>query len=488
LQRLTDAEAQCNHLGCTDKNTRFIMPDRILNPDGTAQSAQLSLGASRSSQQVHKEGDLQSQIDLLQFYNHAPYVPNQFYILASLAAPIFFATGHHGVVVNASGDAGASKSTSLYTAASFWGQPELFPINGTNNGATIKARNERVSTLANLPICVDEITHMPAKDAVDLAMGITQPGHRIRLEQHGVERSSLNSYKATIMLTTANNSLHGLLSLDNAAGTAGSMRVFEIVFKAGVVHRKHEADDYWHKLKQHYGHIGEAFIAFVVQNRERVEARVRELMREVDETAKITSAERFWSATIASVLAAGEFARELGLVPFDVAPIREWALKRQVPYMRGIVMEEYSNPMSILSDYLETISGNILVMHKGNQNIPSLQPKGQLLARYDVNDNMMWVLKKGFRDYCARIGANFYKVLADLEAPQLNSAGHTVRIIPHRNTKKVLGAGTELAKAQSWCFAINMAHPDVSGVLDVASITTTSPQITPPKGKLRAVE
>ena len=225
IQRLMDADAQCNHLGWSENHSQFILPDKVLYADGQVKSAQLSIGASRASLQVHKRGDMTQQVALLDFYNHATYLPNQFFILASLAAPIFYMTGHHGVILNASGEAGASKSTSLYAAASLWGQPELYPINGTNNGATTRGRNERVTTMANLPICVDEITHLPVKDAIDLVMSITQPGHRIRLTSEGIERNASGSYKATMMLATANNSLHGALSMDNAAGTAGSMRV-----------------------------------------------------------------------------------------------------------------------------------------------------------------------------------------------------------------------------------------------------------------------
>jgi Nuclease-related domain len=45
-----------------------------------------------------------------------------------------------------------------------------------------------------------------------------------------VERLHVDALATTtIMMTTANSSLHGLLSLNNAAGTAGSMRVLEIV-------------------------------------------------------------------------------------------------------------------------------------------------------------------------------------------------------------------------------------------------------------------
>jgi hypothetical protein len=470
LQKTVDAEAQCNHLGWLDECSGFILPDKVLFPDGTAKAAQLSLGAQRATQHVHKRGDMAEQIKLLDFYNHPDYRANQFYILAGLAAPIFYATGHHGVIINASGDAGASKSTSLYTAASFWGQPELYPINGTNNGATIRGRNERVTVLANLPVCVDEITHMAVKDAIDLAMSVTQPGHRIRLQTDGVERASIGSHKATIMMTTANNSLHGLLSTDNAAGTAGSMRVFEVGFTAGKVHKKHEADAFIHAIKQNYGHLGELFVAHIMPQLDKVEARVREVTKQVDIELGIQSSERFWSATIGSILVAGEIAVAMGLVKYDIAALKRWAIDEQVPKMRGVVKEEYSDPLGIVSDYLETISSNILVLEKstgtvGAQSYVARKPTGALLGHYDVAEQVLHVLKKGFKDYCVRIGANSLKVLSEL-----HTLRDGARIIANTHTKRTLGAGTEYAKAQSGCFTINMAHPDITGALDLKVI------------------
>jgi hypothetical protein len=150
LQTLVDADAQCNHLGWTDDfGVHLPRQDhwrRRQRPDSAAEPRRPArLG------HVHKKGTAQRQADLLRFYDHPDYRAHQFFILAGLAAPIFYATGQHGVIVNASGESGASKSTSLYAAASFWGQPELYPINGTNNGATIRGRNERVTVLANLP-------------------------------------------------------------------------------------------------------------------------------------------------------------------------------------------------------------------------------------------------------------------------------------------------------------------------------------------------
>jgi hypothetical protein len=485
LQRLSDAEAQCNHLGWTDDKTKFIMPDKILLQDGTAKPATLSLGAQRSSAQVHKKGSMQRQIELLEFYNHDAYIPNQFFILCGLAAPMFYATGHHGVVVNATGEPGASKSTTLYTAASLWGQPELYPINGTNNGATMRGRNERVTTLANLPICVDEITHMPIKDAIDLAMSITQPGHRIRLNTEGIERSATGSYKATIMLTTANASLHSMLSTDNAAGTAGSMRVFEIQFKKGLVHAKSQADDFIHELMQNYGHIGEQLLVHAMQHQKEVEDQIRAEMRQLDTECAIQPSERFWSSPSAVALVIGRLANKLGLLKYPVEKIKDWLVNKQIPYMRGVVVDEYTTPITALADYLEHINNNTLIVSKttafGSTSItPVKVPHGELLARFELEEKLMWVSVKGFKDWCVKHGLNHRKVLEDLSVPRADENNNMQKIILSSTSKKVLGAGTELAKAQSRVILINMAHKDISGAVDLNVVADNTT-------KLRAV-
>jgi hypothetical protein len=273
LQRDLDADTQLSHLGWADGYRQFTLPDKTLMEDGTVRTAALTEGAKRASQFITKRGDLASQVALMAFYNHPEYLPNQFAILAGLGSIFFYATGNSGVVVNMSGDSGASKSTTLYAMSGMWGDPILLPINGTNRGATANARSARIVTNANLPTGVDEITHLPAREAIDLVMNITQPGHRLRLGTDGAEKAVGDSYKSAIMISTANSSLHSLLSTDNAAGTAGSMRVFEMKMTPQRVHTKAEADEFLRQIKMHHGHIGEAVVQFVVRNRVAVEAR-----------------------------------------------------------------------------------------------------------------------------------------------------------------------------------------------------------------------
>ena len=495
LQKLADAESQENHLGWNVDRTQFVLPDKILLSDGTVKPVTLSLGAERATSQILKRGTLERQIELLNFYKGKEYIPNQFFILGHLAAPLFHATGHHGVIVNASGDAGASKSTTLYTGASLWGQPELYPINGTNDGSTANARNERVATLANLPVCVDEITHMDVKAAQNLTMNVTQPNpKKDRCERTGAIQLESESYKSTIMFTTGNNSVHSMLSSNNSAGTAGSMRVFEILFKHTMVHKKYEADAYWRELKQNHGHIGERFMMYVVQHVDAIDKRVQQKMREVDQAANILSSERFWSATVATILVANEIATDLGLLSYPQADVYDWVMGPQIAHMRGVVHDEYSTPIGVLSDYLESINAGVIVTDRtqiaGGQ-VPILKaPQGALLAHYDVHEQCMWVLKKNFKDYCVRDGSNMLQILDALHKDALTTNGRTTTVVGHKRTKKKLGANTDYGKAVSYCFTIDMTDPRVTGVVDLKVVGGSKQQpstTTPTKGSLRSV-
>lgn len=470
LQKTADADKQRSHLGWHDEYETFVTPDKTFTRDGVTASA-LTEAATRAAQFIRRKGDLQAQIQLMRFYNHPAYIPNQFAILCNLASFIFYATGQHGIVVNMSGEAGASKSTTLYAGAGLIGHPELWPLNGTNSGATAKARPQRVSVNANYPTPVDEITDMPDREVGDLVMNITQPGHRLRLQTDGTERKvAEDNYKSAIMIATANSTLHAVLARNNAAGTAGSMRVFEMKFVAQDVHTKAEADEFLRQLMQNHGHIADVFIQYVVANRPAVEALAQQRVREIDEAIQTKSAERFWSAVIAVVVATAEICEALGLLTYSAAQIRDWAVKVQVPHMRGTVSEEYRSPIQVLTDYIAEKSGNIVIIERDNSIGVSntieyriADVKSALLGHYDRNTGKMHLLKEGLRDYCQKIGLSHTRVVDELYQPR--GSDNPRRIILDKNARPTLGKGTNLAKGQQYCYTIDMTHPEIAGTV-----------------------
>lgn len=470
LQRITAASAQNNHLGWNPAFDGFILPEKTYMVDGSVKASTLGGNAALVGSDMGKKGTLERQVELLRFFNHPAYAAHQFLILGSLAAPIFWATGLSGAIVNASGDSGAGKSTALYTAASFWGPPEKFALNGTELGATAKYKESRITTMSNLPMCVDEITMMEAKAAKNMAMSISQPGTRRGLKSDRTERKVPENSKATLMLCTANSSLHDLISQENASGSAGAMRVFEIITYSTGVHTKAQADDFWHDLRQNYGWIGEAFMAWVAPNQQLVEDRVREKVRQVDIQMATHTSERFWSAAIAAVVVAGEIARELGLLTFDTAHLQSWAVTHQVNNLRGIVKAEYLTSTSVLQDYIAQIQGNILTTTQARgfgsdtqDTVLNASRPNQLLGHYDQTLQTMWLLRKGFKDYCAKQGVNCMRAIDEMSTAKVGTDDILRRVIKDKMVKKTLGSRTQYAKGQAWCFAVDMTHPEMTG-------------------------
>jgi hypothetical protein len=264
----------------------------------------------------------------------------------------------------------------------------------------------------------------------------------------------------------------------------------EFTFKKLKEEEKQRGDDFLRALRQNFGHIGPRILQYYIPNIEKIGQRVIELVREVDRRAKIAPPERFWSSAIASALVAGEIAYDLGLLPFDTERLMSWLCDVQVPLWRGIVTDEYETPLSILADYLEQINENIVVAERSKDGLIHhilKEARGKLLARLDKTEKIMWVSRSEFRHYCQRIGANDRLIIDELY--QRTAEGRNDRIVPHKKSRKTLGAGTDLAKAQVWCFGVNLAHQDVSGIATVEVVSNEpTVKITKPTGRLRVVE
>jgi hypothetical protein len=459
LQEHKAANRQFDHLGWADTDkTEFIMPTELLKTDGTSTPCRLSAAAVQEVGYVSKKGTLEEQIELLKFYDKPQYVKHQFIIMCGLGSLLFHATGQPGVVVNASGKSGGSKSSALYAAASLWGRPKSYVMNGTNQGMTPLKRLHRVHSLCQLPACMDEITMLDPKAAQNFVFNATQEGQRERLKNDGTPQALRGGWRSNMLLCSANSSLHDLLQLENRAGTAGDMRVYEIFFPK-VTDTAAEANKFLYQIHEKvYGHIGPEFLRRYLANREEIDERVRRTVAELDEKWGLTAPERYWSAADVAALVAGELAYEWGLLPFRVEPVRAWAYGEQLKEMRGTVsaVEVESGPVAVLAAFLNDKSGATVVVSgihvDGNiTDQPLHEVHGAIVAHHDRHQQRMYVRKDAFRLWCSQHHRNPMRQLTDLARMGV------VTDIEHRF---VLGQGTKYASSKSVCFTVDLSHPE----------------------------
>jgi hypothetical protein len=169
--------------------------------------------------------------------------------------------------------------------------------------------------------------------------------------------------------------------------------------------------------------------------------RVHQKMKEIDRLGQIAGSERFWSGGMACAVIGRRDRPGDGACSTTTPPIvQNWALTRQLPEMRGVVVAEYDTPASVLTNYMETIAAQIIVVGEDNQSgltYIKRPPVGSLLGHYDTDKHMLWLLKKGFKDYCQRVGANSVEIIR-----QLSDGSDPV--IVHLERKRILGAGDRL--------------------------------------------
>jgi hypothetical protein len=459
LQRSVAMKSQHNHLGWIDDYTRFVVPGKTYEPDGSITPTTLGAMAHEASTYITKKGSMEEQIRLMEFLNRPEFVAHQYFITNSLASVLIHASGaaKNGMTVNMQGDTGGIKSTALYVAAGFWGPPREYTLDGVTGKVTAKFAGTRMQMLQNLPFIMDEITLMEAEEARKLAFAATQA----QTVTHGnmpnglPRKDPIGGIHAALSITTSNVSLVSLVCENNPAGKAVAARILELWVPTQSLYKKGEVDQFLRALDQHYGHIGEAFIRFYVANKEAVDALVVECSNQIETQFKITPEDRFRVDNAAYVLVTGKIANHLGLLPFDYSFIRRWVMGEMLLDQRTKVDDEHasSTPLVMLTDYLELIHSDILrVTHMGS-NIPSSSSPRSLKGHYDVDHQRLHILKEGFKEYCQRRNKHALPIIRELVK---------MGIVLQPNERYILGVGTEYAKGRSACVLIDMDHPEIA--------------------------
>ena len=265
---------------------------------------------------------------------------------------------------------------------------------------------------------------------------------------------------------TSNRSIYSAVGTDNAAGTATSMRVFEMKFPPADRNKKVEADAFMRELSENYGHIGETFIAHVIQHRDAYAKLVHETVARVDAVFKIESSERYHSAIIAVVRVAWIIGRHLGLIPYEWKPINAWLVNEQIPAIRGTIAEEVKtiDPTSLLTNYIAHIAGNTVVISNApgaRHSVVIQKPTGEWKAHFAMEARELWVRKDGFRRWLQTIAKQDpLAIFRDLMKLGVISG----------DVKRTLGLGMEEATTRSVCFIVDLTKSDIA---EIANLPTT---------------
>lgn len=446
---------------------RFVLPDRVVSAAGTEMvSVNGAIDNAVEWTKNKPRGSLDEWKQVVATYERPRMEGLQFGFGVGFAAPLFALTNFKGMIVSMYGGKGSGKSSAAYCANSIWGHPHLGWADIEND--TIKAFYGKLGVLNNLPATYDEITNLDPEAVSDLCYAVSKGRGRQRLAQDGTAKENHSNWQ-TMMLTTANASLHTRLSLAKDDASAEAVRIFEYAVPSGTMD-KHEADAAFGlngKVWEHFGIAGPVYAQALTKRREWAKGRVTHWTRLLDEKAAVTSGERFWSAGAACVLAGFELANDAGLTNADIDRLFTFAVNA-ICRMRGAVVDNTRTPTSILTEYLSRNIRSVLTLNsEGGANSPAMimqEPSQELRIRVETYSGRMFIDRAHIRKFCAEQSIDPRMVQNELEQQ---------RILIDGDRRVSLGRGTKWRTGQAYCWMLDINHPAM-GATSVAAVTTAT--------------
>jgi energy-coupling factor transporter ATP-binding protein EcfA2 len=445
-------------LGWADDGNVFVLSDKSVNLDGTHTLSGMSSTIAPISKAMKKRGTLEDWLKVINVYARDGYEPYAFGHSIAYGSLLFRFTDYEGAVVSLLGNSGSGKSTILKTINSVFGHPKDLMLQQRDNEV---AKFVQIAAMNNIAPCYDEISNIEPKELSDLCYGISQG----RDKRRGAQKGGLRDDELTwccIMPVTSNHSLYERLGTLKSDASAEAMRVFEYHVRTDLHQMgKRESQDTFEPLSDNYGHAGEIFVTWLMQNKTHAKERVKYWFNRFDEEANVPSNERYWSAIVGATLAGAEMSAKLGLNTFDVEKLFKFSLE-QVVVARGSVNDNKRSPSALLVDFMNSQIRSTIVLGGGTvdkgKDSPlwvKQEPSNGLQVRIEIDKNVAYVSRAAIRRWITEGGGDYFGIRAEL----MNK-----KILLSEKTDKVLSAGSQTLKTgQLPCWLIDLNHREMSG-------------------------
>jgi len=460
LQHSKKAAPMHSQFGWADNDTKFIIGDREITVDGTFHSTP-SATTAEIAKYVGPVGSLDKWKEVWELYTRPGMEPFAFAALTGFASPLFKFFGQRGAMINLiHPKSGSGKTTLLHMINSVFGSPDRMCATKSD---TNHARMMRLGIYNNITLCIDEITNMKAEEFSELVYGTTQGRHRDRVKGSSNELRINNTTWCTMSVFSSNASFVEKLEQLKSTPDGELMRLIEYKLEySNAIDTDVAKQLFDFDLLQNYGHAGPIFIDYVIKNMDEVRKLCAAMQSKLDRELNLTQRERFWSAQAASILTAAKITTQIGLVIWDFKALYEFVCNL-IRSLRAEVSPPALDVSATIGDYINRHMQNVLVVKDGvdlRSNmaaLPKLEPRGELLIRYEPDTQLLFLSAKAFKNDCVVTQVNYRDTMKQLEA----------RGILKANAVKRLSKGMKISSPGVYCLVLDCKVSDFLDMKDI---------------------
>ena len=326
--------------------------------------------------------------------------PLQFAALCGFGSLLMPFSGVSGAMVNlVSNESGTGKSTATSIAQSVFGHPTNALLIEQD---TLNAKEHKMGVLNNLCAGAEEMTNTRPDILSNIIYGVSHGRGKDRMEgQHNRLRSN-NTRWQLILVSNSNSSIISKLAKFKSRPDGELMRLLELPVERVVIPY---GDEIFAQLTDNYGVAGPIYAQWLVKNKDSLSRIIDKQKQRLYKLLGKRMEERFIVSTAAVVLVGGRIALSLGLHDLDMDNLEHWIVNNMLGN-REIMEEEICDAQGLLGEFLNEHANAIIGVNKTVLNPITLTPvfhqprSGKVVARFEADEEKMYISKKVFRDYC----------------------------------------------------------------------------------------
>ncbi len=402
-----------NEFGWTPDFTGFVVGDRLITADGEAEvlngdkitgtDMEGGLGITGTAEEWARRVD--------HIYNRAGAEPMQFAICAAFGSPLVKLMGSdnwHGIPIALSGHGGLGKTTVCQVACSIYGNPRKLQIAANRSGTTGNGLYAPIGIARNLPVILDELTGRERQEVFDMMHALSMGRQKIRLNTKGEIIKNIATWDSINFITSNDNVTELLYQFRGSNAQAAALRCFEIRLDDGIMQRvfndiSGKQDIERQIINENHGAAGQAYLQFLVRHTDEVRALLQRVRMDMDKQSTDRGRDRFYMDLIATAMTGGLIASKLGLISFDLAALKRWALAHVLDIRAGHDDLELT-PEEMFARYVADLSGHIIVSQNLGDSRTKVEavinPRAAPAARIAVKAQAAFISARHFQQWC----------------------------------------------------------------------------------------
>lgn len=399
-----------------------------------------------------RRGDIAEWSKVANVYNVLGAEEFAFGLMMGMGQLAFKFTGYEGATVNFCGDSGSGKSTILQLIHSIYGIPTGKAILPQD---TANARMVVLGCYNNLPVTYDDISNIDTADLSELMYAISNGRDKESLRQDRSLKSNAATWQ-TVAFCTSNGSVAKRLVNPNGTGSGESYRFMERKVHLTQRYTLNQAQALFSPLQNNYGLAGGLIAHWLVNHAQEAQTLMREYVSTINDKVNATSSERFWVAMCAQAMFGAYIGGVLGIHNYTVEAMLDHSVK-VIHELRSGVVSTVRTPIDVLVGYLSTYSHGILIVGsmQGYTSEVLSNPGSNVVARYEVESNKVWIVRRAFNRWCVKHKSNAKAVMSYLEKQGI-LLGDCVY--------KSLGEGTDYLTGLEQCYLFNAKHSSLANI------------------------